>query len=69
MGTDSLSTFAASLQELADSCVRTTPAAFTDTLATLLEKPAVGVDLPFDGVSLADTPVRTDFDADRRFLE
>jgi L-lactate dehydrogenase complex protein LldG len=64
MGTDSLSTFESSLQGLADSCVRTTPAAFTDTLATLLEKPAVGVDLPFDGVSLDDTPVRTDFDAD-----
>lgn len=34
---------------------------FAETLYSAIETPAVGTPLPFEGVSLADTPVETDF--------
>lgn len=59
MSTDHLSTFESSLAGTAT--VRTTPAAaFEAALAEVVDDPAVGTALPFDGVSLADTPVETD---------
>lgn len=59
MSTDHLSTFESSLTGTA--AVRITPAAeFDDVLTEVVEEPAVGTPLPFEGVSLADTPVVTD---------
>jgi L-lactate dehydrogenase complex protein LldG len=34
---------------------------FTEALGEAIEKPAIGTPLPFEGVSLEDTPVETDF--------
>jgi L-lactate dehydrogenase complex protein LldG len=39
----------------------TTAANFADTLEDAIETPAVGTPLPFEGVSLDDTPVETEF--------
>lgn len=40
--------------------IQTTVDEFASILPGILNEPAVGVDLPFDGVSLADTPVTVD---------
>lgn len=58
----SVSTFEESLQGVADSCRRVAPGEAGDALAALVEEPAVGVGLPFEGVDLPDTVV-TDFTA------
>lgn len=60
MSTDTISTFEQSLSGLADSVHRTTGDAFPETLAELIETPAVGVSLPYEGVSLEDTAVELD---------
>ena len=60
MGTDSVSQFESSLHGLAETVVRTSPDEFVDTLEALIETPAIGVTLPFDGVSLAETSVTID---------
>lgn len=57
----SVSTFEKSLQGLADSCQRVRPNEADDALGQLVEEPAVGVALPFDGVRLPETVV-TGFD-------
>lgn len=58
----SVSTFEESLQGVADSCRRVAPGEAGDALAALVEEPAVGVGLPFEGVALPDVVV-TDFTA------
>lgn len=60
MSSDSISTFETSLEGFADSFVRTSAEGFEETLADVIDEPAVGVSLPFEGVSLADTAVETD---------
>lgn len=60
MSTDAITTFEASLEGLARSVRRTSPESFADTLADLVEPPAVGVPLPYEGVSLAETSVDVD---------
>ncbi len=57
MGTDSVSQFESSLHGLAETVVRTSTDEFADTIEALIEPPAVGVPLPFDGVSLSETSV------------
>ena len=59
MSTDHLSTFESSLTGTATTHV--TPAdEFRDTLGDAIEEPAVGTPLPFEGISLDDSPVRTE---------
>jgi L-lactate dehydrogenase complex protein LldG len=55
-----LATFESSLDSLSVGRTRTTSDGFAETLESVLEAPAVGTRLPFDGVSLADTDVTTD---------
>lgn len=55
-----LATFEASLASLDVGGTRTTTAEFPDALAAAVKGPAVGTDLPFDGVSLDGTDVQTD---------
>ncbi|MFC7044687.1 LUD domain-containing protein [Halobacteriaceae archaeon GCM10025711] len=57
---DATSEFAASLADLAVTLTRTTAAEFGDALREAVEPPAVGVPLPFDGVSLDGTGVDRD---------
>lgn len=59
----SVSTFEESLEGAADTCRRVAPGGVGDALAELVEEPAVGVPLPFEGVELPEGVV-TDFDAD-----
>jgi len=54
MSTEPTATFASSLEELGVDLARTTAEAFASTLAPLLDAPAVGAPLPFDGVTLPD---------------
>lgn len=54
------STFKQSASEAA-TVHETTAADFADTLEDAIETPAVGTPLPFEGVSLKDTPVETEF--------
>ena len=55
-----LATFEASLASLSVARTRTTAAAFSDALPAVVDPPAVGTKLPFDGVSLEETEVVTD---------
>lgn len=57
----SVSTFEDSLSDLAD-VRRVSPADCEETVAELLEAPAIGVPLPYEGVGLP-ADVTTDFDA------
>ncbi|ELZ07274.1 LUD domain-containing protein [Natrialba aegyptia] len=54
MTTDTVGRFERSLDELAVSVAFTSAAGATDRLDAVLETPAVGVPLPFDGVSLPE---------------
>ncbi|SMO58609.1 LutC/YkgG family protein [Halorubrum cibi] len=54
MPTEPLATFESSVADLGVGLVRTTAAEFESTLAPLLDAPAVGAPLPFEGVSLPD---------------
>ena len=59
MSTDHLSAFESSA--MGTTTVHATSAAsFPETLAEIVEEPAVGTPLPFEGVSLDDTPVAAD---------
>lgn len=60
MSSDHLATFESSLQGTA-TVHRTTADQFAETLAEAIETPAVGSPLPYDGVSLTETPVETEF--------
>lgn len=63
MGSASVSRFADSLAELSVSCKRVPPADVAEAIRDVVEQPAVGVPLPYEGVSLEETPVETDWDA------
>lgn len=58
-----VSRFAESLADTGVSCRRTTPGDVPDAVGDLVDPPAVGVPLPWDGISLTETPVATDWDA------
>lgn len=60
MTTAILETFERSVAGLPTELQRTTSASFDETLARCLVGPAVGVPLPFDGLSLAGHPVALD---------
>ena len=60
MAADHTSTFGSSLEGLGVGWTRVEAAGFSEALADVVEEPAVGVPLPFDGVSLADTSVEVD---------
>ncbi|KPN28924.1 hypothetical protein SY89_03158 [Halolamina pelagica] len=59
MSAPHIATFESSLDDLGVDLVRTTAGEFASTLEPLLDAPAVGAPLPFDGVSLPE-PVETD---------
>ena len=67
MGTTRLDTFEQSLGSVGATCRQTTSTEFGDLVAELVEEPAVGTPLPFEGVSYEDTPVvdleEVEFDA------
>lgn len=60
---DAVSTFEDSL-EGQSSVHRATAADFAETLETAIDPPAVGIPLPFEDVSLAETAVEVDPDLD-----
>lgn len=60
MSADVAEEFEASLRDLGVSWSRTTSAEFEETVADAVESPAVGTELPFEGVSLAETDVTAD---------
>jgi len=60
MTTANLSEFTDSLQGVA-TVHETTADGFEETLPAAIEEPAIGTRLPFEGVSLADAPVETEF--------
>jgi L-lactate dehydrogenase complex protein LldG len=60
MGTDIVAQFTDSAMETVDSCTRTDPDGFEETLAELVAEPAVGAPLPSESVSLEGTVVDTD---------
>jgi L-lactate dehydrogenase complex protein LldG len=55
-----LATFEESLASLSVGRTRTTSGGFADALAAVVEPPAVGTPLPYDGISLKGTGIRTD---------
>lgn len=60
MSTDIVAQFEASLRDVADGCSRTGPSGFEAALSEHVRRPAVGAELPFDGVSLDGTAVTVD---------
>jgi len=60
-GMDTVGTFADALEGQSTVHV-TTASAFPDALESAIDPPAVGTPLPYEGVSLADAGVETDFD-------
>jgi L-lactate dehydrogenase complex protein LldG len=54
------STFEAALDGIGVGATRTDAAGFADALSEVVEAPAVGTALPFEGVSLADSDVVVD---------
>lgn len=60
MSTDVVAQFTDSALETVDSCTRTDPAGFEETLAELVVEPAVGAPLPSESVSLDGTVVDTE---------
>lgn len=63
MADDHVDTFLSSLDGLVDTADRIPPSEFPTALDRCVREPAVGVPLPYEEVSLADTAVQTDFDA------
>ena len=60
MSTDIVAQFTDSALETVDSCTRTDPAGFEETLDGLVVEPAVGAPLPSESVSLDGTVVDTE---------
>ncbi|MFB6299341.1 MAG: LUD domain-containing protein [Halobacteriales archaeon] len=60
MTTDLVATFEDSLRGLEVTWDRTTSEEFEATVMDVIEEPAVGAPLPFEELSLADTPVTLD---------
>ncbi|OVE85844.1 LutC/YkgG family protein [Natronolimnobius baerhuensis] len=52
-----LETFETNLEAVRTRITRTNTAGFTDTIAAVIDDPAVGVELPFEDLSLAETGV------------
>lgn len=61
MSTSPVSTFLEAVEELSASCRRVPPEEIGEALEAVVEPPAVGVPLPFDGISLDGMPVATDW--------
>ncbi|MFB6179520.1 MAG: LUD domain-containing protein [Halorientalis sp.] len=59
MSSQPLESFESSLQGVA-TVHRTVADSFADTLTEAIEEPAIGTQMPYDGVSLAETSVNTD---------
>lgn len=55
-----LATFESTLRDAQATVTRTSPEGFTETLDSVIDQPAVGSTLPFDGVSLAPTDIVLD---------
>ena len=55
-----VTTFERSLHDLDVGVTRTDPDGFVETLADVIEQPAIGVSLDIEGVSLSETPVELD---------
>ncbi|GGC64432.1 LUD domain-containing protein [Haloferax sulfurifontis] len=60
MAIGTIGAFERSLTDVGVELTRATPATFSETLASVVDEPAVGTPLGFDGVSLKDTPVTTE---------
>jgi L-lactate dehydrogenase complex protein LldG len=60
MSTDLVSQFRDSALKTVDSCTRTTPDTFAESIAELVVDPAVGAPLPSTAISLDETSVDTD---------
>ncbi len=60
MSTDLVAQFADSALETVDSCTRTDPAGFEETISELVVEPAVGAPLSSERVSLEGTAVDTE---------
>ncbi|WP_440767077.1 LUD domain-containing protein [Natronorubrum sp. DTA7] len=50
--TTQLETFETNLETVRTGVTRTTPAAFQETLADVIDRPAIGASLPFDDITL-----------------
>jgi L-lactate dehydrogenase complex protein LldG len=59
MGTDRVATFESELEGVS-TVHRTAATDFGETLSDAIREPAVGTEIPIDGVSLADAPVEVD---------
>lgn len=60
MGATSIDEFGTALEDHGVTWTRTDAGGFSAALAETVVEPAVGVPLPYDGVSLDDTPVSVD---------
>lgn len=60
MSTGTIETFEQSLAEIDVESTRTTISEFPEVLTNVVEEPAIGAPLGFDGISLKDTPVKTE---------
>lgn len=60
MATETMAEFESSLDELDVETTRTDSEGFSETLNDAIREPAVGTPLPFEGVSLDETPVTLD---------
>jgi L-lactate dehydrogenase complex protein LldG len=60
MSTDIVAQFEASVRDVADGCSRTDPSGFETALSEHVRRPAVGTELPFEGVSLDGSAVTVD---------
>lgn len=60
MTTSTIETFERSLAEVDVELMRTTVSEFSETLTNVVDEPAIGAPLGFDGVSLENTPVETE---------
>lgn len=68
MSINTVTTFESSLADLDVTLTRTDVDGFTDIVADVVDEPAIGAPLGFDGVSLDETPVRTNL-TPRRLTE
>lgn len=68
MSTDTVSAFESSLSSLNVTLTRTDADGFAGVVTDVVDEPAVGTPLGFDGVSFDETPVRTDL-TPRRLTE
>lgn len=60
MTTGTIGTFERSLADIDVEMTRATTSTFSETLTSIVDEPAIGAPLGFDGVSLKNTPVKTE---------